>query len=345
MSRKIAVTNFFFISSLALVLCLGTATVFAQQGQPGQVTATMEQQGSAQMPPDQAPQNQAVPPQTLTLPAGTVIRIRTNQWLSSDRNFPGDQFSAVLDQPIVADGWVVARRGQEETGRVSMAQKAGSRNNNASQLGVQLTDLALVNGQQVPIQTQLVQNSAGRSNGRNAAIVGSTAGVGAAIGAAVGGGSGAAAGAIVGGAAGIIGAFSTHGRPTVIPPESVISFRLQDPVTISTEQGQQAFQPVTQQDYDARAPYGPPQNVAGSNAPGDQAPPPPPPPAYYGYPYAYGYPYPYPYAYAYPYYPYYYPYPFGLGFYGGFGYGGFYGRGFGYGRGGFGGFRGGGGRR
>jgi hypothetical protein len=280
------------------------------------------------------PQDQAAPPQTLTLPAGTVIRVRTNEWLSSDRNLPGDGFSAVLDQPIVVEGWVVARRGQEESGRVSMAQKAGHGNNNSSQLGVQLSELTLVDGQQLPLQTQLIQTSAGSSNGRNAAIIGTTTGVGAVVGAAVGGGSGAAAGAIVGGAAGVIGAFSTHGRPTVIAPESVLSFRLQNPVTISTEKGQLAFQPVTQQDYDSRAPYNGPQSqrFAGSDASGYQAPP----PAYYGYPYAYGYPYPY---------GYYYPYPFGFGFYGGgFGYGRGFG-GFGYGRG-FGGFGGrGGGRR
>jgi hypothetical protein len=330
MSRTIAskknriLSNPMVITGLGLALCFGTATAFAQQGRPGEITATVDQQDSqAQAPPDQV-----APPQTLTLPAGTVIRVRTNEWLSSDRNLPGDGFSAILDQPIVVDGWVVARRGQEETGRVSIAQKAGH-GGGASQLGVQLSELTLVDGQQLPLQTQLVQTSAGTSNGRNAAIIGTTTGVGAVVGAAAGGGSGAAAGAIVGGAAGIIGVMSTRGKPTVMPPESVLSFRLQAPLTISTEKGQLAFQPVTQEDYDSGAPYGRPQHLASPGAAGY-------PPPYYGYPYAYGYPYPY-----------YYPYPFGFGFYGG-GFGGFgYGRGFGgfgYGRGfrGFGGSRGGG---
>jgi len=345
-------SKYLVMTGLGLAFSLGSASVFAQQGQPGDVTGTAtvtidQQDSQAQPPQNQAPpyqeppypalQNQgAMPPQTLTVPAGTVIRVRTNEWLSSDRNLPGDKFNAILDQPIVVNGWVVARRGQEETGLVSMAQKAGHGNNNSSQLGVQLSELTLVDGQQVPLQTQLVQSSAGSSNGRNAAIIGTTTGVGAVIGAAAGGGSGAAAGAVVGGAAGIIGAFSTHGRPTVIAPESVLTFRLQDPVTISTEKAQQAFQPVTQQDYDSRGSYGrpQPQRFAGTGASdpppqGYQQAPPPPPPSYYGYPYAY---YGYPYAYGYPY-PYYYPYPFGLGFYGGYGFG--YGRGFGGFRGGF----------
>lgn len=303
------------ISGLGLALSIGSAAAFAQQDQPGQVNATIDQQNSqAQARPDQsvpaqAQPNQGLPPQTLTLPAGTVIRVRTNDWLSTDRNLPGDEFSAVLDQPIVVDGWVIARRGQEETGRVSMSQKAGRGNHNASQLGVQLSELTIVDGQHLPLETQLVRTSAGSSRGRDAAIIGTTTGVGAAIGAVADGGVGAAVGAIAGGAAGIIGVFSTPGKPTVIPSESVLSFRLTNALTISTEKSQIAFQPVEQADYDSRESNNRPQRIASPRGPG-YAPPPP----YYGYPYAYGYPHPY---------GYYYPSPlvFGFGFGGGYGYG------------------------
>ena len=69
-------------------------------------------------------------PQTLTLPAGTVIRVRTDEWISSDRNAIGDNFSAVLDEPIVVNGWVVARRGQAQTGRVSVGEERRPRQRN-----------------------------------------------------------------------------------------------------------------------------------------------------------------------------------------------------------------------
>ncbi len=52
----------------------------------------------------------------------------------------------------------------------------------------------------------------------------------------------------------------------MIPPETVLSFRLQEPVTISTERSQFAFQPVTQEDYDSRPSSGRPQNQAGQAA-------------------------------------------------------------------------------
>jgi hypothetical protein len=241
------------------------------------------------------------------LPAGTVVRVRIDEWLSTDRNLTGDSFSAVLDQPIVVGGWVVARRGQAQTGRVSLVKKGGH-GGGASQLGVDLPELTLVDGQQLPLQTQLFQTSDGNSHGQDAAVIGTTTAMGAVIGAIAGRGTGAAIGAGVGATAGIIGVMSTPGKPTVIAPETVLSFRLQAPVTISTEKSQFAFQPVTQSDYDSRSAQGRPR----------MARPGPPPPLYPYYPYAYPYAYgPYPYAW--------YPGPFvGFGYYGGYGrFGGF----------------------
>ncbi len=310
------------IAGSGLALCAGAWPVAAQQNQPdqpGEVQDTVGQpasqvQGQPDTPAQQQPDaqaegqpNQAVPPQTLTLPAGTVVRVRVDEWLSTDRNLTGDNFNAVLSEPIVVNGWVVARRGQAQTGRVSLVNK--SHGGGASQLGVDLPELTLVDGQQLPLQTQLFQTSAGTSHDRDAAVIGTTTAVGAVIGAIAGRGTGAAIGAGVGATAGIIGVMSTPGKPTVIPPETVLSFRLQAPVTISTQNSQFAFQPVTQADYDSRSAQG----RSHTNRP---APPRPPYPYYpYAYPYAYGYPYPYGF-YAQPF--------FGFGYYGGYGrFGGF----------------------
>ncbi|HYL93647.1 MAG TPA: hypothetical protein VEW69_10895 [Alphaproteobacteria bacterium] len=303
------------LAGLGLAVSAGAWPAAAQQNPPDQASQVQD----AAAPPDSLPQgqlevqaqaqtqgqpNQAVPPQTLTLPAGTVIRVRTDEWISTDRNVVGDSFSATLDQPIVVGGWVVARRGQAQTGRVFLVKKSGH-GGGASELGIDLPELTLVDGQQLPLQTQLFQTSAGTSHGQDAAIIGTTTGVGAAIGAIAGRGVGAAIGAGIGATAGIIGVISTAGKPTEIPPETVLSFRLQAPVTISTANSQLAFQPVTQSDYDSHSAEGRPHMARRV-----------PPPLYY--------PYPYPYAYAYPY-PYWYPSPFfNFGYYGGFGrFGGF----------------------
>src|SRR6266852_1540395 len=156
------------IVGLGLIFCAAAFPAVAQQNQPGEVQSTVGPPDSqTQGQPDSQPQgqpdvqaqgqsNQAVLPQTLTLPAGTIVRVRVDEWISSDRNVTVDSFSAVLDQPIVVGGWVVARRGQAQTGRVSTVKKGGH-GGGASQLGVDIPELTLVDGQQLQLQTQLFQ--------------------------------------------------------------------------------------------------------------------------------------------------------------------------------------------
>jgi hypothetical protein len=214
--------------------------------------------------PAQAVQAAQAVPETLTVPAGTILLVRINEFLSSEQNQIGDQFTAELEQPIVVNGWVVARRGQVVTGKVKEAQKAG-RVKGVSQLGVELTDLTVVDGRQVAILTELWKGSGGTSHGEDAATVVGGTGLGAAIGAAADWGKGAAIGAGAGAAAGIAAVLLTRGRPTILEPETQLSFRLVDPVRVDTTQGQQAFLPVTQGDYEGGRQWhrGPPRQVAG----------------------------------------------------------------------------------
>jgi hypothetical protein len=287
-----------------------------QQGQPDQQAPPPQNQGQDQQaapppppPPDQtgplppaaAPQYEqpAPPPQTymrgrpanlpdaLTIPAGTVIQVRTSDWLSSDRNKTGDEFIATLAQPIVVDGWVVMRRNQNIIGRVTDAKRAG-RVKGVSRLQLDLSQLTLVDGQLLPVQTTLLNASAGTSNGRDAAAIGLTTGTGAAIGAAAAGGTGAAIGAGAGFVASVAGVLLTRGKPTIIPPEDVLTFRLENPVTISTVRSNVAFRAVTPQDYAQTRPAPPRPRLV--------RPYPPPPYGYYAYPYG---PYPYPAYYGY----------------------------------------------
>ncbi len=261
-----------------------------------------------QVDPTPAP----VPPQ-ITIPAGTFITVRLDQFLSSDKNQTGDSFSATLARPLVANGLVVARRGETLGGKVVDAKKAG-RVKGVSHLQITLNSLTLADGQQVPVQTALTSITGTTSNGRDTAAVLTTTGAGAAIGAAADWGTGAAIGAGAGLVAGVVGVLVTRGRPTVIYPESQLTFRLAKPVTFSTDRAPQAFVDANTLNNQRAMRQGPPQG--------------PPPPGYQGAP---GYPggaYPPPYYYGGPYYPYY-PYYWGPGF--GFFYGGgFYGRGFGF---------------
>src|SRR5207244_729697 len=180
------------------------------------------------------------PPSTLTLPAGSWITVRLDEWLSSDRNRPGDAFTATLSQPLIANGRVIARRGQTVGGVVATAEKAG-RVKGTSRLGLELTELSLVDGRQIQIKTTLLQSGGGTSVGRDVGAVGTTTAVGATIGAVADGGFGAGMGAIAGAAASAIGVLVTRGRPTVVYPEDVLTFRTKAPVTVSVESREDAF--------------------------------------------------------------------------------------------------------
>jgi len=193
-----------------------------------------------------------VPPE-ITIPAGTWITVRVNEPISSKRNHPGDTFSVTLAQPLVADGYVVARRGQSLAGRVAESD-AGGRVKGLSHLSLELTDLTLVDGQQMQVRTELARFEPGPSKGRDAIAIGTTTGVGAAIGAAAAGGVGAAAGAGAGAVASTIGVLTTHGRETLVLPEDRLTFRTTAPITISTARAAQVFQLVKQSDYDQPRP-------------------------------------------------------------------------------------------
>ncbi len=239
-----------------------------------------------------------VPPQ-ITLPAGTFITIRVDQFLSSDKNKAGDAFAATLSRPLVADGFLIARAGETVSGHVVDAKKAG-RVSGVSHLQVALDTITLADGHQVPVESALTSITGNTSNGRDAAAVVTTTATGAAIGAAADWGTGAAIGGGAGLAAGVIGVLLTRGRPTVIYPESRLTFRLAKPVTFSTEKAPQAFidarvlynqrpagqaPPALQYRGPGSGPYGP---GAGPYYGSGPYYPPPPAPYYYGGPY---YPY------------------------------------------------------
>jgi len=244
-----------------------------------------QEQNQGGAPNEQAPPP-PIPPQ-LTLKAGTFVTIRVNQVLSSDRNQAGDAFSATLAKPLMVDGVVVAEPGETVGGRVVEAKKAGLVKG-VSRLALELTDLTLVDGQQLPIRTQLSGRNGPTSVGRDAAGVAGTTALGAAIGASADWGKGAAIGAGAGAIAGTLGVLLTRGYPTVVTPESLLTFRLDAPVVISTVHAPLAFHYVEPGEYQQAAarplgPRPPAPPCAGYGCP------PPAPYLYYGAPYYYPY--------------------------------------------------------
>ncbi|MGA3040586.1 MAG: hypothetical protein ABSF54_07345 [Bryobacteraceae bacterium] len=177
------------------------------------------------------PAPQAAP--SVTLDSGMTLPVRLGESLSSEHNQAGDTFTATLDAPLSAGGFVIAEKGAHVEGRVVEAQKSGHAKGKAV-LALELTKLDTSDGQHVDIKTETVRKQgATMATGDQVGVVAAAAGIGAIIGALAGGGKGAAIGAGAGGAAGGGGVVATRDKAVSLPTESKIAFRLSAPVTIT----------------------------------------------------------------------------------------------------------------
>jgi hypothetical protein len=175
-------------------------------------------------------------PNRVTLNAGMLIPVRLVDGLSSERNVPGDTFTATLYRELVVDGFVIAERGARVEGRVVAADRGG-KVRGVSSLAVELTRVRTSDGQTVAVHTDSFERRSEPGQMQDAAKIGGGAAVGAVIGANAGGGKGAAVGAGVGGAAGAGDVLLTRGKPATLPSETRLTFRLSAPVIV-TEQRQ-----------------------------------------------------------------------------------------------------------
>jgi hypothetical protein len=173
-----------------------------------------------------APQNQ----KRVTVPAGTRILIRTVDSIDSSKQKAGYRFTASLEANLQAGGVVVAPRGTTVYGRLAQASSAG-RMSGSSQLTLELTDI-VIKGNAYPLLTSTYEVKGKGEGSKTAKKVIGGAGLGALIGGIAGGGTGAAIGVAAGAVTGTAIAGSKKGEQLLIPSESLLEFRLQQPVTL-----------------------------------------------------------------------------------------------------------------
>jgi hypothetical protein len=168
------------------------------------------------------------PAPRIELPAGTVLQVRLDQTLDTERHRAGDTFTATLEEPAMAGGTVVIPKGTQFKGHVTGAKSSG-RLQGRGYLAVTLDSFEL-NGETFKIDTSSQSRSTGSHKKRNIAMIGGGSGVGALIGGLAGGGKGAAIGAGAGAAAGTAGAAATGKKDVTVPAETLLRFTLQAPV-------------------------------------------------------------------------------------------------------------------
>ncbi len=214
---------------LAMGLVVGLAIQTGCGTAPEQATDKAPAAKKSAAAPAKKPQ-----PRTATLAEGTELKVRTTNALSTESHKSGDTFTATLEEPLSDGNWVIAEKGAKIEGTVVEAEKGG-RVESRARLAVRLTQVQTSDGQTVEVATNSVTRQAKSTKKDDATKVGIGAGIGAAIGAIAGGGKGAAIGAATGAGAGAGVVLATRGDPAVLPSETVLNFRLRNPVTVTSK--------------------------------------------------------------------------------------------------------------
>jgi hypothetical protein len=170
----------------------------------------------------------------ITIPAGEAMLVRMIDGVDSSKNHVGDVFHASLETDLTVGDTVVAHKGTDVYGRLAEAKEAGHMAGSA-ELQLELTRI-VIDGKDYPVVSS-DYTLQGKGRGKNTAEkVGGGAALGAIIGAIAGGGKGAAIGAGVGAGAGGAVQVLTRGQQVKVPSETLLEFRLQQPVTVAPTQ-------------------------------------------------------------------------------------------------------------
>jgi hypothetical protein len=171
-----------------------------------------------------------VPEVNMTVPAGTSLAIRINQYINVKTAHAGDHFTGEVADPVVVNGNEIIARGTHVGGRIDEAHRRGHFKG-ASILELRLTSIQL-NGAEYHLDTHDNVHTKKGKGKRTAGWIGGMTGAGMLIGGVATGGVGLAIGAAAGAGAGTLIAGTTGNRDIVIPAESIMHFRLADDLVV-----------------------------------------------------------------------------------------------------------------
>lgn len=170
------------------------------------------------------PSPSPTPTPEVTVPAGTELEVCMQSSLSSATASSGERFEAILQEPLVIEGEVIAPSGADVTGRVVAVRRSG-RLHKPGYLRITLASLA-VKGQQIPLSTSSFFVQGASHKKRNWALIGGGTGAGALA----GGGKGSLIGSAAGAGAGTGAALATGKEDVAIEVERHLTFRLTQPL-------------------------------------------------------------------------------------------------------------------
>ena len=164
-----------------------------------------------------------------TIPAGTQVRVRTDQTIDVRDRSDGRVYTGTVAEDVMGpDARLLIPRGSRAE---LIVQNVGDRD-----LTIDLESIT-VDGRRYMVTAEAYDRARRTGLGENkrtGEYVGGGALFGTIIGAIAGGGKGAAIGALAGGAAGAGAQVATRGQALRIPAETVLSFRLDQPLALGT---------------------------------------------------------------------------------------------------------------
>lgn len=180
-----------------------------------------------------------------TVAAGTIMRARINNTITSKTAKVGDTFTSTITEPVYSsNGVVVIPTGSTLTGRVDSV-KAAAREGKPGQIDVRFVSLRLPNGRTRTINGSLTELTSGKTTSdnegtasgakmkhRKVIFIGGGAAGGAVLGAMVGGGKATAIGAIIGAGAGFLGDRFTKGPEAEVKSGTEFSVYLNQAIAL-----------------------------------------------------------------------------------------------------------------
>lgn len=187
-----------------------------------------------------------------TLWAGTELRFRLSETLTTSRNHVGDRFSAVINHAVMLNGLTLIPAGSLVEGRIMQVKRPG-RFRGVGRMRITPDRISLPSGESYDVSAELVgvYMAEGVRVGEDEGILKGPNSrrrdaMGAAVGGAVGAGVGVLTGAVgtglLGGAVvGWVSRLATRGQDLVLPAGTELAFELTRPVQIS----QQGLKPAS----------------------------------------------------------------------------------------------------
>ena len=171
----------------------------------------------------------------ITIPAGTILRLRVQNGFGSDTSRVEDPVSATLVTTIRRNGEEVLPAGSTARGFVTSATRSGKVKGRA-RVGVRFTSITPSRDRdRYSMTTRPWVAVAPATKKKDALTIGVPAAGGAAIGALVGGKKGAGIGALVGGGGGTAVVLSTRGKEIRVGRGATLAVRLIEPLTVRVQ--------------------------------------------------------------------------------------------------------------